>query len=189
MILIYPHTTLRTTCAPITVTNRQLRRLLSDLQRTLLHSRHSGVGLAAPQIGILKRAIAINVPHPHGSNYRYFLNPVITAASPDLATGADPQKPDLEGCLSIPKIYAPIHRPTWIDLQFSRLDDQAQLVTTTQRFTDFTARVIQHELDHLDGILFVDHALRQRQPFYRETPTGKLQSITPTELFAIFGQF
>ncbi len=106
------------------------------------------------------------------------------------------REPILEGCLSIPKIYGPVLRHQWIKLRFIQVnqtpDNQiiskinksnqlinrltSQLPEKTQVFSGFTARVIQHELDHLDGILFTDRALKQGLPLYEERQ-GKLIEV------------
>jgi len=187
-IVTVPHQQLRQTSDPVTAVTRPLKRLLTDLQSTLIHSE-IGVGLAAPQLGQNIRVFALNLPdpqHPSQSQYRYFINPTVTTRSRQTAFGTDPQgKPDLEGCLSVPRIYAPVRRPTSIDVHYQLLQDGA-LTNHHEHFADFAARVFLHEYDHLDGILFTDHALAQGTQLYLDTD-GDLTKITTNELFQMFG--
>jgi len=187
-IVTVPHQNLRQTSTSVTTVSRQLKRLLTDLQSTLIHSE-IGVGLAAPQLGQNVRVFALNLPDPADSQkscYRYFINPTITARSAKTAFGTDPKgQPDLEGCLSVPRIYAPVRRPTGIDVHYQLLEG-GELTTHHEHFTDFSARVFQHEYDHLDGVLFTDHALAQATQLYLDEDDD-LVKITPDELFQMFG--
>jgi peptide deformylase len=100
---------------------------------------------------------------------RVFINPKIIDRSDKLVTGINSRSPDLEGCLSIPHLYGPVLRHEWTTFTFQTLDRDNQLTDWhTETFYDFAARVMQHELDHLDGILFTDHILEQGQPLYQQ---------------------
>ena len=188
-IITIPHLTLRQVSQPITRPDRHLRRLLTDLQTTLT-TTNIGLGLAAPQIGSNQRVFALYLPHPHTKTptYQYFINPTITRHSDTLTPDSlNSQTNNLEGCLSVPHVFAPIPRYTWLDITYQTLQD-GQLIDHQDTLTDFTARVFQHELDHLDGILFIDHALRQRTPLYLEDKQGQLQSISQADFYKIFGK-
>ncbi len=124
------------------------------------------------------------------STLKTYINPQIVSASKKLTLGPHKKEPILEGCLSIPGIYGPVLRHEWIKLRFvpGNLGNSGNQVNgkrkstqppqlpqlpnplpeKTQVFSGFTARVIQHELDHLDGILFTDRSLQQKQPLYEE---------------------
>ena len=191
-ILTIPHSTLRQVCPVITSPNQKLKRILTDLQNTLLHSE-LGVGLAAPQIGQNLRVFGINLPKSANNEtpiYRYFINPSITNHPQKIVVGSDPsgKKADLEGCLSIPHIYTPVARFPWIEIEYQQLEN-GQLVTYHEKLVDYAARVFQHEADHLDGVLFVDHALRQRQPFYLEKENDELERITAEDFLAMYSDF
>jgi peptide deformylase len=187
-IITVPNLSLRQPSTPITTINRHLLRLLRELEINLA-KKAIGVGLAAPQIGVNHRVLAIHLPtHSQNSKYHYFINPQITKKSSQLTLGSEQNKHDLEGCLSIPKIFAPIYRPVWLDLSYFTIKDN-QLVPHTLHLTDFAARTLAHEYDHLDGVLFTDHALRQHQPLYHENNQGELEEITPAALFKLFGKF
>ena len=187
-IVTVPHQILRQQAQPVASVNRQLQRLLTDLQATLTHSE-IGVGLAAPQIGSNLRIFALNLPKESNKEipeYHYFINPLITKYDQKTAFGTDPKgQPDLEGCLSIPRIYAAVRRPVSIDVTYQTLEN-GSLTTKKQHFQDFSARVFQHECDHLDGRLFTDLALEQHTQLYLDTD-DQLEKITPAELFKIFG--
>ena len=126
-------------CRPVTEFNGRLHTLLDDLKDTLLDS--GGVGLAAPQVGILRRAVVIDV----GDGLVELVNPEIIAT--------DGEQTGLEGCLSIPGKYGVVTRPYTVrvraqdrDGAFFEVEDEA-----------LTARCFCHEIEHLDGHLFVEH--------------------------------
>ena len=97
---------------------------------------------------------------------KIFLNPVIVDHSKETTYGADAEDPILEGCLSIPGIYGPVPRWEWVKVRYQTIDHRSQPVEKTERFSDFDARVIQHEYDHLQGILFTDYSLKMDLPVY-----------------------
>jgi peptide deformylase len=130
---------LRTAADPVTDYDKQLRNLVKDLTETLRDA--GGAGLAAPQIGVGLRVFAYNVDDQRG----YLVNP--TLEFPD-----DEEQDGDEGCLSFPGIYYDVkRRQNTIARGLTDRGDQVQLVGT-----DFMARCLQHETDHLDGILFID---------------------------------
>jgi len=102
----------------------------------------NGLGLAAPQVGELKRIFVTHVPD---DEMRVFINPEILATSEE-------QVPYEEGCLSIPGLYAEVTRPAWVTVQAR--NEEGKLFTVD--LSGLLARVVQHEIDHLNGILFVD---------------------------------
>ena len=191
-IVTVPNLNLREPSQPVSRPDRHLKRLLTDLQNTLMHS-DIGVGLAAPQIDVHLRVFAVNLPKNANEKipvYHYFINPSITNHPREKNFGASPKdKAELEGCLSIPHIYAPVARWPWIDVTYQRLEN-GQLVTYHEHFTNFASRVFQHEFDHLDGILFTDHALSQGTQLYHEVADqDQLQKITPQDLIDLYGEF
>ncbi|MFI1994114.1 peptide deformylase [Actinoplanes sp. NPDC020271] len=135
---------LRRVAAPVTDFDAELDRLVSDLTQTLAESR--GAGLAAPQIGVSLRVFAINPDLP-GNDLKldHLVNPVL--AFPDDQEQAGP-----EGCLSIPGIYLDTKRRMNVSAKgFTKKGDPVQVVGD-----GILARCMQHETDHLDGILFID---------------------------------
>lgn len=135
---------LRRKCAPIKIIDRKVRRLLDDMLETMYKA--PGVGLAAPQIGINKRLIVVDVGE-EGQGPWKLINPVIVARSPEEELGA-------EGCLSCPGIIGDVWRSQEITVR--ALDVDGNLVDIQAK--GFEARCFQHEIDHLDGHLYIDIA-------------------------------
>jgi peptide deformylase len=115
------------------------RRLVKDMIQTMRDA--PGVGLAAPQVGVLERVFVFEVEEEMGAVF----NPLIVIASENLAT-------DEEGCLSIPGLAFPVERSVSVKLE--GLDEKGNPLTIEA--SDLLARVFQHEIDHLDGVLFID---------------------------------
>lgn len=145
--------TLEKRCRPVTEFNARLHELLDDMQETLIHS--NGVGLAAPQVGILRRAVMVletNVDDDEDAYIIELINPEIIAAEGE-QTGA-------EGCLSVPGVYGMVTRPEIVTVQAQ--DRNGNVFTVTGH--GLTARAFCHELDHLDGCLFLSKAERILSP-------------------------
>ena len=126
---------------PVMEVNDRIRMLLDDLVDTM--REEGGVGLAAPQVGVLRRACVVEVDE--GEVY-YFINPVIVEQEGDQYGS--------EGCLSVPGYYGDVHRPQRVVVE--ALDRDGKL----QRYEaeDFKARAFCHEIDHLDGIVYTSKA-------------------------------
>ena len=141
-IRVYPDEILRKQCKDITTIGDEEQRLFDDMVETMLENK--GVGLAAPQVGILKNVI-VAAPKGTKDETYVFVNPVITKTKGEAT--------DTEGCLSIPCASAEITRAKkiWVEA----LDRDGKKIRFTA--TDFFARIIQHETDHLGGKLFFDH--------------------------------
>lgn len=144
-ILIAPHATLRARCRPVGPADQEAVRLL--LPR-MFHTMYSapGIGLAAPQVGKLLRVIVIdlmpeNKPAPFG-----LINPEVVATSPELDTHE-------EGCLSLPGQYAEVTRPARVKVRYLDAHGAKQEVEAD----GLLAACLQHEIDHLNGVLFVDY--------------------------------
>lgn len=132
------NTVLRKRCREVEVFDEKLHKLLDDMRETL--KKADGVGLAAPQVGILKRVCIIM----YEDYYMELVNPVITKMS-----GEDIGP---EGCLSCPGKSCEVKRPTKITCEYQTRNGNKKKVEVT----DFIARIYCHEIDHLDGILFYD---------------------------------
>lgn len=177
-IITVPDPRLRQKSRPIKQVDKKLLQFIEELKQALLVSEDPpGVGLSAPQIGKNWRIFATyfrpDSPRAKKGEYQpsdqvqIYLNPKITQASKALTFGPDKNKPIMEGCLSIPKIYAPVQRHQKITLEYYQLaPDNKNLVKKTQAFSGFSARVVQHEFDHLDGILFTDRVKAQKGQLY-----------------------
>ncbi|NCN82375.1 MAG: peptide deformylase [Candidatus Pacebacteria bacterium] len=181
-IVHIPHPALREVAAVVTEVDSKLLELSVLLTNSLKATRNPrGVGLAAPQIAVGKRMFAIQLE----GNIKCYINPKIVDQSTDKILGPDGGEPRLEGCLSIPKIYGSVPRWEWIDLQYDKIID-GKLTTVKEHLNDFPARVAQHELDHLNGILFIDYSLTFGLPIYSENPeTEDLELLAPEMLIAL----
>ena len=144
-ILILPDPHLRLVCAPVLNVDDGLRRLMDDMVETMHDA--PGIGLAASQIGVMKRLVVIDLakkdepPQP-----QYFVNPEIVWSSEEKSTYE-------EGCLSIPEYYEEVERPASVRVRFLDRDGAPQEILAE----GLLATAIQHEIDHLDGVLFIDH--------------------------------
>jgi len=136
---------LREKAKPITKINESVHKLLDDLRDTMYSNK--GVGLAAPQIGVLKRAIVVDA----GEGLIELINPEILEASGKEA--------DLEGCLSIPGVLGEVERAASVVVH--GLDREGREIKV--QANGFCARALQHEIDHLDGVLFIDRAVKIRK--------------------------
>jgi peptide deformylase len=144
-VYVEPQPILRESTIAVPEITDDVRRLVADMRETM-HAAN-GIGLAAPQIGSnLALAIAENEDRDIGFPFTVLINPQIIWRSS--------QKRSMEeGCLSIPGIYGQVKRPSKITVQFTDLEGRQRELTADKLF----ARVIQHELDHLKGVLFTDY--------------------------------
>lgn len=123
----------------------EMRKLVSDMRDTMRAAR--GIGLSANQIGRTFRMFVAEVPSEHGMKFYAIFNPVIERKSKETVVQE-------EGCLSIPGVYGPVERPERVTL--SGFDKQGKPLKI--KAWGLLARVFQHEVDHLDGVLFIDRA-------------------------------
>ncbi len=144
-ILIVPDKRLRTRARPVTDADRPALEALMPSMFDAMY-RAPGIGLAAPQIGLSLRFFIMDLGPDHARTPLILINPTIIAASETLATRE-------EGCLSLPNQYAEITRPARITATYEDLAGVKHRIEGE----DLLAACIQHEIDHLDGILFVDH--------------------------------
>lgn len=179
-IITIPHETLRKKAKEVTVVDKKLTTFIKDLEKTLQTKRNPrGVGLAAPQVDQSIRLFCINI-----NKMTPYINPIITQHSTKLTFGPDEDDPIMEGCLSMPELYGPVPRYEWVDIEYKKIINQ-ELVSVESRIFAFEARVFQHELDHLNGILFTDYSLQFDLPVYKETNRGKYEEVDP-ELLKLF---
>jgi peptide deformylase len=137
---------LRVHCEPIAEVDDELRRFIADLFETMDAAK--GIGLAANQVGVTRRVAVIGVEDQRFA----MVNPVVT--------DAEGRSRAEEGCLSIPDLYGDVTRPARIVLEATGEDGQPY----RRELDGLVARAVQHEIDHLDGILFLDHlSLLKRQ--------------------------
>ncbi|TWX73732.1 peptide deformylase [Colwellia sp. C1TZA3] len=142
-VLRFPDERLRTKAQPVTEVNDEIRNIISNMFETMYDE--NGVGLAATQVDIHQRIVVIDVSENKEHPY-VLINPEIIRKSDDTIINE-------EGCLSVPGCYAKVDRS--IDVTVTALDENGQ--TFTLDGEELLAICIQHELDHLNGILFVDY--------------------------------
>ncbi len=173
-IITVPHLTLRQVMPIVTTVGVQLQQFFPEFSATLKATRNpKGVGLAAPQVDEQYRIFATQLE----DGIRIFINPQITATSKEITFGPDKNDPYLEGCLSIPGLYGPVPRYAALTLQYQSMKNGELTAPQQQEFTDFAARVIQHEYDHLEGILFTDYITKYDLPLYQGARGGKLELL------------
>lgn len=144
-IRTYGDDILRKKCRKVDVVNDRLKTLVKDMIETMYAA--DGVGLAAPQVGILKRLVVIDV----GEGPVVLINPEILATEGNYI--------DVEGCLSLPGEQGEVERPEKVTVR--ALNENGEEVTYNAE--DLFARAVCHELDHLDGVLFVDKIMKKEQ--------------------------
>lgn len=167
-VYLYGHPVLRKDCEEIESDYPELKKLLSDMFETMYAS--SGVGLAAPQIGKSIRVFVVD-GSPLGDDFPECKNSRMVVINPELEVIEDvePVTRD-EGCLSVPGMSEPVKRYEHIRLNW--LDENFE--EHEQEFTGFLSRILQHENDHLDGIVYVDRI----SPIRRQLAKGKLNNIS-----------
>jgi peptide deformylase len=144
-IVLAPDPVLKAKAKPIAAVDDSIRRLMDDMLETMYAA--PGIGLAANQVGVLKRVLVLDVareddpPQPMG-----MANPEVVWASEEMSVYN-------EGCLSLPEHYADITRPKEVRVRYLDRDGKKQEIAAD----GLLATCVQHEIDHLDGVLFVDH--------------------------------
>lgn len=173
-----PNKVLTTPAKPVKEINQEVRRLIAEMKHILFSQKNpEGVGLAAPQVGALW-SIFIIKPEPN-SKIEVFINPKILKretcnAKPasqktrrvtqENAKNKEKKENSLEGCLSIPRIWSAVRRADKIHLEYQTVDAEKK----TAWFKGFKAVIIQHEADHLQGILFTQRAVEQNAALFEE---------------------
>ena len=161
-ILLHPDPRLKKVCAPVDDITDDLRTLADDMLKAMYEA--PGIGLAAPQVGVLERVIVLDCVKDEGEKPRplVMFNPVIKASSEEQNTYD-------EGCLSLPDLFADVTRPKVVDVEWMDLDGNPQ----SETFDELWATCVQHEIDHLEGKLFIDHL----KPLKRQMMTRKMQKL------------
>jgi peptide deformylase len=161
-ILIHPDPRLKTVCKPVADITDDIRRLAEDMLATMYDA--PGIGLAAPQVGVLGRMLVMDcvkgedeAPKP------------IVLINPEITWSSDERSTCNEGCLSIPEQYADVERPASVKVRWLGVDGKDH----EEQFDDLWATCVQHEIDHLDGKLFIDYL----SPMKRQMITRKMQKL------------
>ena len=161
-ILLHPDPRLKKVADPVGPITDEIRRLADDMLETMYDA--PGIGLAAPQVGVGKRLLVMDCVKEEGATARpiVLIDPEITWTSEVLNTYE-------EGCLSIPEQYADVTRPAEVEIAWTGLDGKRH----QERFDKLWATCVQHEIDHLDGKLFIDYL----GPLKRQMITRKMEKL------------
>lgn len=179
-VLLYPdeESALREKSEPVPLINRRVRKLIRDLKDTL-GEQPEAIGLAAPQISVHSRVVLVHL----GIRDALQVSPseVLTLVNPEILESGD-EKRDFDGCLSFPGLYGETVRPHY--LRVAGLDEWGEAFDRI--FEGFDAVVVHHEIDHLDGVLFIDH-IEKLDDLYRLTldERGELIRVPVTTGFEV----
>ncbi len=164
-ILTEPDPILRKKCEPLEEVNDELRSLMNDMLETMYKA--PGIGLAAIQIGILKRVVVIDVSKKEGDKSPLFLvNPEIIVKSKETSTYE-------EGCLSLPGQFAEIERPAECEIEYVDFHGKKKQL----KAKGLLSTCIQHEIDHLNGVLFIDYLSKLKKSMIIKKLKKQKQSV------------
>ena len=165
-IIVAPDPRLNQPCEKVTTVDADLVRLMDDMLETMYAA--PGIGLAAPQVGVLKRVVVVDVSKdPDNPKPMQLVNPEIVWASDDLADYE-------EGCLSLPDHYSQVTRPARVRVRYMDRTGATQEIEAD----GLLAVCLQHEMDHLEGVLFVDHISKlKRNVILRKLQKSKKQAM------------
>ena len=176
-IITTPDKRLRETSEKVQVIDDEVRDVISEMRRLSLewekeHPYELSAAMAAPQMGVLKRIIIVrdDMENKDNATFTALINPEVIRAEGKVKT-------DFEGCLSVPSVYGKVPRPTKVRVK-AKLEDGTEVRI---KATDELARTLLHEIDHLDGVLFIDHIRDKADAFYRMNDKGELVPITDYE--------
>jgi peptide deformylase len=155
-IVEVPDPRLRQISQPVEGVDDDLRKLIDDMLETMYAA--PGIGLAAIQVGVPKRVLVIDLQEPEEEGGDPVRDPRVFV-NPEILTASDREVPYNEGCLSVPEMYADVDRPDrirarWLDRDGAQHDEEID---------GLLAVVLQHEMDHLNGVLFIDHLSRLKR--------------------------
>lgn len=144
-IILAPDPRLKITCLPVAAVDHEVRQFMDDMLETMYAA--PGIGLSAPQVGDTRRVMVVDLSRDPDAPKP------IRMANPEIMEFSDDTRPGEEGCLSLPEHYADVERPAHIRVRYLDENNESQEL----KADGLLSACIQHELDHLDGILFVDH--------------------------------
>ncbi|MBU1085463.1 MAG: peptide deformylase [Candidatus Beckwithbacteria bacterium] len=171
-IIKHPHPTLRKKALTINHITDDIKKLAKQMLSTLTpeQKKELGVGLATNQVNQLHRLFIIKMPD---DKFEVCLNPQIIKSSKKMLSSLPKDKQFIEGCLSIPGYFGFVDRPIKIKAKYLNLKGLEKKISLASPFSSYFA----HELDHLNGILFIDHIKKSGEPLYKANKEGKLEAI------------
>ena len=139
--------------------DKGLQTLVQDMIDTM--REHNGVGLAAPQIGVLRRVVVVEQPaieeeQPDGTMVETEPAKVFVMVNPEIIEASEERCSMLEGCLSLPGWYGEIARPNWVTVKYQDVNGREHRIKKADACGYRVGRMVQHEIDHLDGVLFTE---------------------------------
>ena len=161
-ILIHPDPRLKTLCRPVAAVDDDIQQLADDMLQTMYAA--PGIGLAAPQVGVLSRLIVMDCVKDEGATPEpmVLINPEVVWTSEEMSVYE-------EGCLSIPDQFADVERPVEVRVRWTGLDGAEHM----EQFDGLWATCVQHEIDHLNGKLFIDYL----KPLKRQMITRRMVKL------------
>ncbi|MCZ4281590.1 peptide deformylase [Kiloniella laminariae] len=164
-IVIAPDPVLKKVCDPVDAVDDGIRTLMDDMLETMYKA--PGIGLAACQIGVTKRVIVVDVSDDKEEKRPYCM------ANPEIIWESEEYSAYQEGCLSLPEQYAEVERPAAVRISYLDREGKRQELEAT----DLLATCIQHEIDHLNGVLFIDHISKLKRGMIMK----KLKKLTANQ--------
>ena len=161
-ILIHPDPRLKKVATPVAEVSDDLRRLADDMLETMYDA--PGIGLAAPQVAVMQRMIVMDCAKDEDATPE-----PMALINPEVVWTSDEKNVYDEGCLSIPEQYAEVERPAEVEVAWTNIDGKQM----RERFDGLWATCVQHEIDHLDGKLFIDYLGTMK----RQMITRKMQKL------------
>ena len=157
-ILTIPDPVLKTVAEPVAGVDDDVRRLLDDMLETMYDA--PGIGLAAPQIGVLKRIVVLDCAKREAGEEEKDVEPdPMFLVNPEIVSQSEATSEYEEGCLSIPDVFEKVTRPSEVTVKFLDRDGQEQ----EMHCAGILSTCVQHEIDHLNGVLFIDHISRLKR--------------------------
>lgn len=176
-IITVPDPTLRQKSKPMVNIDKKTLAIIQDLKDTLAFQKSPrGVGISAPQIGKLWRICLIF--SKKSKKLLTLINPEIIWKSKRIVASVPESKNPLEGCLSVPGYWGQVKRHKKIKVHYLTSNKQ----TVIRKFSGFTGTIVQHEIDHLNGILFIDRILEQGQKIYKQEKKEGENVLTEVEI-------
>ena len=176
-IITTPDKRLREKSEKVRVIDEDILKIIADMRKLSLdweskHPYELSAAMAAPQMGVNKRIIIIrdDMEDKKNASFTALINPEVIRAEGKIKT-------DYEGCLSVPSIYGMVPRATKVKVK-AKLEDGTEVRI---KATDELARTLLHEIDHLDGVLFIDHIRDKSDAFYKMNDKGDLVSVKDYE--------
>jgi len=169
-IITIPNKVLKQKSKPVKKIDKKIREIIKDLKDTIKNSSDpEGIGLSAVQINKLVRIFIAKI----NNHFEIFINPKLTLSKKTITQMLPKKDLFFEGCLSIPKIYGFVDRPYQIQVEWENEEGK----TKKQTFKGKESICLQHETDHLNGILFIERALKQNNKLYKLTKDEKDKDI------------